>query len=118
MLEGGLQVKLPTIWTGEKQRWEESEKSRAEQRRGEEKRREEERRKKIQVRKKSRKAAIHSVFPMICGSGGSKSMLTKAAGAEPSGGMRDEKKHDVVARSTFASEKAKTTPHIRSTFGN
>ena len=46
VLEGGLQVKLPTIWTDEKQRWEESEKSRAEQRRGEEKRREEERRKK------------------------------------------------------------------------
>ena len=44
VLEGGLQVKLPTIWTDEKQRWEESEKSRAEQRRGEEKRREEERR--------------------------------------------------------------------------
>ena len=40
---------------------------------------------------------------MICGSGGSKSRLAKAAGAEPSGQMRD------VARSTFASEKAKNT---------
>ena len=46
---------------------------------------------------------------MICGSGGSKSRLAKAAGAEPSGQMRDEKVHAVVARSTFASEKAKTT---------
>ena len=45
------------------------------------------------------------VFPMICGSGGSKSRLAKAAGAEPSGQMRDEKLHAVVARSTFASEK-------------
>ena len=41
---------------------------------------------------------------MICGSGGSKSRLAKAAGAEPAGQMRDEKLHAVVARSTFASE--------------
>ena len=34
---------------------------------------------------KGRKVAKHCVFPMICGSGGSKSRLTKAAGAEPSG---------------------------------
>jgi len=34
---------------------------------------------------------------MICGSGGSKSRLAKAAGAEPSGQMRDEKLHAVVA---------------------
>ena len=35
---------------------------------------------------------------MICGSGGSKSRLTTAAGVEPSGEMRDEKLHSVVAR--------------------
>ena len=35
---------------------------------------------------------------MICGSGGSKSRLAKAAGAEPAGQMRDEKLHAVVAR--------------------
>jgi len=46
---------------------------------------------------------------MICGPGGSKSRLAKAAGAEPAGQMRDEKLHAVVARSTFASEKAKST---------
>ena len=46
---------------------------------------------------------------MICGSGGSKSRLAKAAGAEPCGQMMDEKLHAVVARSTFASEKAKNT---------
>ena len=40
---------------------------------------------------KGRKAAIHCVFPMIWGSGGSKSNLAKAAGAEPAGQMRDEK---------------------------
>jgi len=56
---GSLEVKLPTMWTDEKQRWEESE---------EEKRREEKRRrkkikkekvseeKKIQVREKARKS--------------------------------------------------------------
>ena len=41
------------------------------------------------------------VFQSFCGSGGSKSRLAKAAGAEPSGQMRDEKLHAVVARSTF-----------------
>ena len=46
---------------------------------------------------------------MICRSGGSKSRLAKAAGAEPAGQMRDEKLHAVVAQSTFASEKAKDT---------
>ena len=34
---------------------------------------------------------------MICSSGGSKSRLAKAAGAEPAGQMRDEKLHAVVA---------------------
>ena len=46
---------------------------------------------------------------MILGSGGSKSRLAKAAGAEPSGQMRDGKSHAVVARHTFASEKARNT---------
>ena len=32
--------------------------------------------------RKGRKVAIHCVFPMICGPGGSKSRLAKAAGAE------------------------------------
>ena len=48
---------------------------------------------------------------MICGSGGSKSRLAKAAGAEPAGQMRDEKLHAVVARSTFPSQKC--TKHTR-----
>ena len=54
--------------------------------------------------RKGRKVAKHCVFPMIWGSGGSKSRLAKAAGAEPAGQMRDEKLHAVVARSTFASQ--------------
>ena len=55
--------------------------------------------------RKGRKVAKHCVFPMICGCGGSKSRLAKAAGVEPSGQMRDEKLHAVVARSTFSSPK-------------
>ena len=59
--------------------------------------------------RKGRKVAIHCVFPMICGSGGSKSRLAKAAGAEPAGQMRDEKLHAVVARSTFPSQNGQNT---------
>ena len=47
---------------------------------------------------------------MIWGSGGSKSRLAKAAGAEPAGQMRDEKLHAVVARSTFPSQNVQNTP--------
>ena len=46
---------------------------------------------------------------MIWGSGGSKSRLAKAAGAEPVGQMRDEKLRAVVARSTFPSQNAQNT---------
>ena len=60
--------------------------------------------------RRGRKVAIHCVFPMICGSGGSKSRLAKAAGAEPAGHMRDEKLHAVVARSTFPSQNVQNTP--------
>ena len=60
--------------------------------------------------RKGRKVAKHCVFSMICGSGGSKSRLAKAAGAEPCGQMRDEKLHAVVARSTFPSQNAHSTP--------
>ena len=47
---------------------------------------------------------------MIWGSGGSKSRLAKAAGAEPAGQTRDEKWHAVVARSTFPSQNVQNTP--------
>ena len=47
---------------------------------------------------------------MICGSGGSKIRLAKAAGAEPAGQRGDEKLHAVVARSTFPSENVQNTP--------
>ena len=66
----------------EKQRWEESERRRKEVRRSE--RRKSEKKEDAGARK-GRKVTIHCVFPMICGSRGSKSNLAKAAGAEPSG---------------------------------
>ena len=45
-----------------------------------------------------------------CFSGGSKSSLAKAAGAEPAGQMRDGKLHAVVARSAFPSQNVQNTP--------
>ena len=60
--------------------------------------------------RKSRKVTKHCVFPMICGSGGSKSRLAKASGAEPAGQIRDEKLHAVVARSTFPSQHVQNIP--------
>ena len=105
MIEGSLEVKLPTIWTDEKQ-------SRAERRERLEERRvkRKSQKKEDADARKGRKVAKHCVFPMICGSGGSKSRLPKAAGAEPAGQMRDEKLHAVVARNTFPSENVQSTP--------
>ena len=80
-----------------------AEETRAEETRAEERRSEERKSQKKEDAgaRKGRKVAKHCVFPMICRSGGSKSRLAKAAGAEPAGQMRDEKLHAVVARSTF-----------------
>ena len=89
-----MEVKLPTIWIdgkaevgngGKSQGGEEKEVRRSEKRKRE--------KKEDASARKGRKVAIHCVFPMICGSGGSKSRLAKAAGAEPAGQMRDEKLH-------------------------
>jgi hypothetical protein len=75
-----LEVKLPRIWTDGKA---EVRKSQGKEDAG---------------ARKGRKVAIHCVFPWICGSGGSKSRLTKAAGAERSGQKRDEKLIKVAPR--------------------
>ena len=108
LIEGSLEVKLPTIWTDEKQSRAEAERrERSEERRV---RRERVRKKEDGDARKGRKVAIHCVFPMICGSGWSKSRLAKAAGAEPAGQMRDENLHAVVARSTFWSQNVQNTP--------
>ena len=86
-----MEAKLPTIWTNGKAqpgRSSDMEKVRREKiREGE---------MKVRI---GGKVTKHSVFPRVCGSGGSKSRLAKAAGAEPAGQMRDEKVHAVVVRS-------------------
>jgi len=67
MVEGSFEVKLPTTWTDEKQRWEESEKRREEERRS----KREDQKEKIKKRKspkkdpgarKGRRVAKHCVF--------------------------------------------------------
>ena len=78
----------------EKQRWKKSEKRRAEERRSGKRKSQ---KKEDAGARKGRKVAIHYVFPMI-------SRLAKAAGADPSGQMRDEKLDAVAARSTFRSQ--------------
>jgi hypothetical protein len=96
LIEGSLKVKLPTVWTDEKA---EAGIVREEKRR--------KRHKKEDAGTRKGKVAKHCVFPMICGSGdsgGSKSRLAKAAGAEPSGEMRDEKLHALVARGNSKSK--------------
>ena len=106
LIEGSLEVKLPTICKDGKAEVGRvrTEKSRSEKiRDGESQQRED------TGARKGRKVAIHCVFPMIWGSGGSKNNLAKAAGAEPAGQMRDEKVRAAVARSTFPSQKGKST---------
>ena len=89
----------------EKQRWENQ---RREEKKKEDQRRESQQKEDAGARK-GRKGANHRVLSMICGSGGSKSRLAKAAGAEPSGRMRNEKLHGVVTQSTFASQNVQDT---------
>ena len=94
----------------EKQRWSRRiEKRRAEETRSEKRKSQ---KKEDAGARKGRKVKKNRVFPMICGSRGSKSRLAKAAGAEPAGQMRDEKLHAVVARSTFPSQNV--TKHLSS----
>ena len=69
-------------------------KSRARQKQKEEKdqKREAQRRERIKKKnanvRKGRKITNYCVFPIICGSGGSKSRFAKAAGAEPVGQIK------------------------------
>ena len=95
--EGSLEVKLPTICRDEKAVSREKSQKRKDQK------------KEDAGARKGRKVAKHCVFSWFCGSGGLKSRLAKAAGAETSGEMRDEKLHAVVARSRFRSEKVQNT---------
>ena len=76
-IEGSLKVKLPTIWTDEKQRWEESEKRRQEKRRS---KRESLRRKKMQMREKVGKSRNTVFFQCFVSAEGRKVGLLKRGG--------------------------------------
>ena len=89
IIDGSLEAKLPTIWSDEKAVSRERSQKRKDQK------------KEDAGARKGRKVAKQCVFSWLCGSGGLKSRLAKAAGAETSGEMRDEKLHAVVAQSTF-----------------
>ena len=78
-IEGSLEVKLPTIWRDEEAVSREKSQKRKDQK------------KEDAGARKGRKVARQCVFPWFCGSGGLKSRLAKAVGAETSGEMRDEK---------------------------
>ena len=106
IIEGSLEVKLPTILTdgkaevGRVREWGEEQKR-------EDQRRERVRRKKMQVREKVGKQQNTMFFQWFVAPEGRK--VGSLMGAEPSGQMRDEKLHAVVARSTRGSERAKNT---------
>ena len=100
LFEGSLEVKLPTIWTNGK-----AEVGRV---REEKSRREKSQKKEDAGARNGRKSRETLYF----------STDLKAAGAKPSGQMRDEKLHAAVARSTFGSQNVHKTPHVRTTFGS
>ena len=134
MTEGRLEVKIPTVCTDrkaevgrvreEKRREEKGREGKGrEEKRREERRREEKRRrkktrrervrgKKMQVCEKVEKPRDPVFFPMSPGSGGSKNRLAKAAGAEPSGEMRDEKLQAVLKPSCWKSARRCGAKHV------
>ena len=109
IIEGSLEVKLPTIWTDEKQSRAEAERrGRLEERRSEEK---ESGRKKMQMREKVGKSRNTVFFQWFVAPEGRKvGSLKRRVRIEPAGQMSDEKLHAVVARSTFPSQNVQTTP--------
>ena len=98
-IEGRLEAKLPTIWTDEKAlqlgRRSDMEKMSTGKDAG---------------ARKGREVAKHCFFPVFCGSGGSKSRLAKAAGAETSGQMRDTNLHAVCGAKHTVSKDVEITP--------
>ena len=119
MIEGSLEVKLPTIWTDEKQRWEESEKRRDEERRSKKRKsQKKERSKKRKSQKKEdadarkgRKVAKHCVSPNDSWAPeGRKVGSLKRRVRSQLARWEIEKLHAVVARSTCPSQNVQSTP--------
>ena len=66
---------------------------------------------------KGRKVAKYCVLPVICGSGGSKSKLPQAAGAEPAGQMKDENCTQLWREARFEVKMCKA-PQLWTAFGS
>ena len=104
IFEGSLEVKLPTIWTDEKQRWAEAERrERVEERRSEKRKSQ---KKEDADARKGMKVAKHCVFPMIL-------WLRRV---EKVGSLKRRVRSEmksckaVVARSTFPSQHVQNAP--------
>ena len=112
-------MKLPTIWTHEKHSQEEAEPGRnsdVEKVRREKIRDGESQQREDAGARKGRKAVKHCVFPMFCGSGGLKSRLAKAAGAEGSWPDGRLKNCTLLWREAHFEVKSVKTRQVRSTF--
>ena len=106
MAEGSLEVKLPTIWTDRKAEVESVREEKVRRKKiRQEKDWEERRCRRAQKLEKSQNTVFFQFFRLRR----EKSRLAKAAGAETSGEMGDEKLHAVVARSTFGSQNVQST---------
>ena len=100
MLEGSLDDNMDRWKSTARKKLRQRERQEEEDKRWRRSEMEKVRREKLQVREKAGKSG-NTVFPMFSSSGGSKSRLAKAAGAEPAGQRRDSRVHAAVARSTF-----------------
>ena len=112
IIQGSLEVKLPTIWTDEKQRWEESEK-----------RREEKRSEKRNSQKKEDAGALFEVelskkcTPLWRVAHFEVNMYKTHHARSTFGSWDDEKVHAIVARSAFHFEfRSVQNWRVRSTF--
>ena len=97
MIEGNLKIKLPTIWTDGKQRWEESEKRKEEERRKKVREEKESEHRKINVREKVEKSRNTSFFRCFCSVAPEGREVGSLKRAEPPGQMRDKQLHAAVA---------------------
>ena len=137
IIEGSLEVKLPTIWTYEKQRWSRRiEKRRAEERRSEKRKNQKKEdagaRKGRKVRfvspggrkigslkrqVRSQLARWEKLHAVVARSTFRSQNVQNTPGSDHFWKLRRRKAHAVMARSTFLSPMYKT-PHSRTTFGS
>ena len=106
LIEGSLEVKLPTIWRDEKAVSREKSQKRKDQK------------KEDAGARKGRKVAKHCVFSWFCGSGGLKSRLAKAAGAGRHLGRWEMKSCTPLWRKAHLEVKCVKNWGVRTTFGS